>query len=1161
MPCVITHKGVQYTEPEFFAFLADGELDNLISQGIIDLAPKPKPETFQATLARFEQETVKDHIADFFGGGGKVRTSSFANFGDMNAIKGSIAGVVYMRKEGLPIDVLAADIARMPEFEGRDEHEIVEEIVSFIRDNPEGVRQYVKDRVQEQSQTLEEQADEYYSHMYGGLTPEMLDGLTEQQQDELLKESEQFDNWLSSISPEETDRIYSEYEAATNPEFIDSIINQSNEHTAKEGSTEKSDAGTKRTKKEKPKPEGSQEPVANARLQKEAMMQPWTTFKVKHPDISQQEYFDLRSRLTRDQVKVREQLKEKEKAVMDVLKPVDVKTEKQESIPEIQQSAVPVKGAFKNLFKGMNFLQDKWGKLVDSGENWLSGKVQQWATEQNTIKRSVAQSLTSWYNGLPRSSQDLTEKMNMKGSIKLAQHHMAKMIDQLRMLIDNNLESLERVHEAMDPDFYAEGNPDYKPITRDDLNGSEQSLYDTLRMVNDYVHDYNYGMGFIDDATYNKFKWKYIPRMYEPFEVPEDVQKAIEEGNHELKSKTSKLTLDFFKARKEIDKFKRDNILKDPIYSTAKRMMQTEVNAAIKGYIDYLVDKKPDLISTKPKDGFTQLSGKGYGALDGSYVANFIAEDFKGYFFGNELFNAVYDVTKLYDRNTLRQFFKKYHTVFSPVVQLGNATSNFVFAFSNGIDPVTFASNISTAVKELKNEGEVYELLLKRGILGTGIISSDLVPLVKSTKSAFEDANKSVTKKVVGALGKLDKAASDLYGATDDVAKVSAYLSLREYGYSEEEAIKRVYEGFQNYATVGKIWDMASKTPFIGNAFVKFQADLQRILKNAALKRPLTTAMYLGVIYAVAEMLSNMSGESDEDKELREARKYIPKIRLGLMDIPLVFMTPAGEVNLARYLSPYYIYDTGESESAVEDYSKLLPYQIQNINREEKGVSSLAPALSDPLLGVWWAALAADVDFRGKSIQNPEATKYRGTGISDAKRTQNAALYIARSQVPAFRLVNDLYLANRYGTDFYDRPKEPWQVLASTFVKIQGFPRNEYELIIDKEVKNNQYEMKGLQDQYREIRRAYEKDVEKYDKLLENKQINNVQHKNRTTSVFEKMTENQAANMEKQAAVQKKMNDFTSRYRKYFPAPVQTEQEDVESEPVEAEAVESEPVE
>ena len=795
----------------------------------------------------------------------------------------------------------------------------------------------------------------------------------------------------------------------------------------------------------------------------------------------------------------------------------------------VQAKILPVKEAISAVFKGLNVIQDKtMGKMVDHAETWLSGKIKQWSVNQNTALRTIGTGLTSYANGLPRNIQETANKKYLTGGIKFAQETMSRNIDALRKLIDNDLVSMERVHEVLDPDFYKEDKS--KVVTKyDDLNTSEKQLADTLRAMLDYVHNYNFAMGMIDVDTYNKFKGKYTPRLYESFEVPVEVQGAIEEHNNYI---SNKLITDIFKQRKEITDEMRKTILKDPIYATAKRMMQTEVNASVLSYLEN-VKKDPLLVSDVAQKGFSQLNGKGYGPLNGKFVADYIVEDLKGYFFANDGLDLIYNVFKVYDKIKLRQFFKKLHTVWEPAVQLGNFTSNFTFAFIGGLDPITYGGNLRKAAKEIKNKGPVYDLLVKSGIIGSDVLSSDLLPLTANTPTPVIKEQNAFMKVV----GKIDDFTMKLYEETDNNAKVAAYMGFREYGYSEPEAIRKVYESFQNYATVGKIWDAASKTPGVGNPYVKFQADLQRILKNAALKRPLTTAMYAGMIYGLSQVASSLSDEDDAHKALREGREYIPKMDFGIGSIPLTFKTPTGEVNLARYLSPYYITDIGGGEHPIEAWSKMLPYKFKYSEGPAKGILSWLPPFSadDPMVGVWYAALIGDKDFRGKSISDPLATRYTTSGLTDTERAMNSINYIMRSQIPYYDKAQDMYMATTGGTDFYGRQKNGLQTIISILVKTQDFGDTQYNEIIEKKLKGFQYKMSDLEQDAKDVDATIKKVLTKKADLLKNKVITKEQFDNMIIDELENQRKRKVGILEKQAKVQEEINKYLEQVKDFIP--------------------------
>ena len=147
-------------------------------------------------------------------------------------------------------------------------------------------------------------------------------------------------------------------------------------------------------------------------------------------------------------------------------------------------------------------------------------------------------------------------------------------------------------------------------------------MFDALRDINDQTHELNYAMDLIPEATYQKYKDNYIGRGYEVYEkAAEDIERRNFLG--------SKLDINIYKQRKEIDQWKIDNTVKDPIYLTVNRMIQTQRNAAVKSYSSF-ISKQNKLVSDVAKPGFTKLSGPVYGDLGGKYVLNYVAEDFKG---------------------------------------------------------------------------------------------------------------------------------------------------------------------------------------------------------------------------------------------------------------------------------------------------------------------------------------------------------------------------------------------------------------------------------------------------------------------------------------------------------------------------------------------------
>ena len=798
----------------------------------------------------------------------------------------------------------------------------------------------------------------------------------------------------------------------------------------------------------------------------------------------------------------------------------------------------------KVLINAMNPLTDLMGvvnraqeKFISSNvrkvEDIVSGLLNTWLESKNYFKRNAAQIATAIFNGIPRSQKILTGKLEMTGGMNKARHDAKKLLDQLYNLVGGDLDKLEQVHQMLDPDLYASlGKPPLGAVSRD-----VQLLHDELRGLLDDVHRRNFALGFIDQETYDKYNGTYTPRMYETNEIPDDVQQLLDD--QEKFNPVTQMETGQFKKRKDLEDLSqraKDDVLKDPVYSTVKRLMQLDQNAAIANYINQIISNSPNLVKDPasgdiPK-GYQLLSGKGYGKLNGKYVPNYIAEDFKGFFMLQNWLNKGYDFIKAYDKLAFRQFLKKSYTVFNPVVQLGNFISNFTFAFASGIDPVTFATNIPKAYKALKSEGAEFQTLLRAGILQSDTVVHDLIPL--KAKAGVLPKDQNIFMKAVR---KVDEKATEAYQMSDDLAKMNAYITFREQGFSQAQAIQKVYEGFQNYATVGKMWDAASKVPFVGPAFIKFQADLLRIIKNGVTKTPLTTAMYLASLNAVPQMLqmAGLADEEDEDKEaLRTGRDFIPKVPLGFTDIPLVYKTNFGEVNLARYLSPFYMFDTGDASSSMNLVKKLLPVGFISKQEAGKGNETTAPALADPLAGTLFEAMFGDTDFRGKSIKDPESTRYRGSGATVEEEIVNKATFLGRSWIPQGANIHDFYLSQKYGEDFYGRTRNTAQSLLNMVVKVQDWQDGDYKKTAVKKVDVELSRIKNLSDERKNIIANFGDKIKNANQDYYENRITKEQYERRISEFRSKAVKRLQGNAESIEDVYSELNEFVNKNSKFL---------------------------
>lgn len=756
-------------------------------------------------------------------------------------------------------------------------------------------------------------------------------------------------------------------------------------------------------------------------------------------------------------------------------------------------------------------LDDYWAeRIYDPIEKGVEKFVADLSKNQTDWKRVVGKGLTAWFNGLPKSNQDIANKMKMTGAQSKAILTSVEMAEGLKEMVANNPDKAKRVHQVLDSELYS----DLDAVTYEDLEQDEKDLYDALRKINDKTHETNYAMELIDKETYEKFKGKYIGRLYEMYEIPDNL------GMPELSTKG--LFTGMYKLRKEMDEWKQENRVEDPIYSTLKRWYQTQQNLAVQEYAN-IVASNPNHISEKELKGYTLLKGKRYGALDGKYVVDYITEDFQGFFYSNKLMTDAYEMLKTYDRWGPRQFYKKLHTVFSPTVQLGNFMSNFAFGFVSGIDPVSQLAMMPKAKEQMSTKGLVYQNLLDKGIIGSNLFKEDLTPANKTAESL------KIGKKETAWWNKLDQAAQDMYQGSDDIHKVAAYMNFLKQGYTEDQSIQKVFEGFQNYATVGKIWDVASKTPIWGNPYVKFQADLMRITKNAVGKRPLQTAAFLSVVKLGTLAASLLSGEDDEDRDVRETRPFVPKIPMLFDDISLGYKFGNQEYNFARFLSPLYEYDKGD-QSFIEKATGLTPFPFIEIEGSQMGSTSYSPEMSDVVFAPIIQAFIVDRDFRGKSVADPKATKYKSGGLGSTERILNRFNYIGRSMVPLFSNVEDLYLISEYGEDFYGRSKGYTEQLMSSFVKVRKFEDPDYIKTYEGTMKTEEFKLRRISNSIRDAKSSYKKSIKKANQKYKDNEISKENRDHRIALEAERYQSKFAEGMGEFVEIQEVLDGIAENY-------------------------------
>lgn len=632
-------------------------------------------------------------------------------------------------------------------------------------------------------------------------------------------------------------------------------------------------------------------------------------------------------------------------------------------------------------------------KVTNPLEEAAQRVIYKMQTSKNPIARATVKPLAGFTREAGTTKELLQAKRSMRGGIekgKLNREAIYELGDGF------SRESRERVWATLDPE-QAQKIGLEAPTQ---LSPEEIQLQTTLKEIIDSTTEGNLQRGLI--SVEQADKGDYLKRAYSVFEGDKVNSKAYQA--------TRKNLLDQYKGRKQITDELVDEAITDPVYLVAKKQAESEAAWAMHDYGSYLSEN--GFVSSTKRPGYRQLPNNPlYGPAAGQYVPINIAEDFTGFSYDTGIINAFNDVITAYDSLGIRRAKKELLTVFNPAVRAGNQFSNrAVFANMNGINPVQFQKNYLEAGKQIKAKGQYYREAVEQGLTGIDVTQADFHARIAQYGDDPNLAQKSLdwTKRS--------------YSAADDKARVAAYITWRKRGLSAEEAGRKVQRGFQDYKSVGFFYDMAAKTPIIGNAFVRFAGDAIRIAKNSAIDHPLRTVATIMLWSTFVDAMSKFSGESEQDKQTREDRFGAPKI--PFTDISMTVQTPIGEINVARFL-PFYQLNEIQGPLA-----RFLPIQADPTKPE---------GWQDPLLGQF-AQLAADKDFRGKSIKDPENTGQFSEPLSPEQERMNQARFLATQNLPLGREADSIISAATGQPDIYGKERSLGQAaLRAGGIKVEQF--------------------------------------------------------------------------------------------------------------------------
>lgn len=569
-------------------------------------------------------------------------------------------------------------------------------------------------------------------------------------------------------------------------------------------------------------------------------------------------------------------------------------------------------------------------------------------------------------------------------------------------------ESKARVYAALDPDQAAAlGMKKPKNLTSE-----EKILFDQLDAVRRDTTDKLLAAELITpEQAANK---SYLKREYSIFMDDPGYQQGMADTKGFLKKRKAGISDEVL-----------DTAITDPAYLAGKHQAEAQQALAVVDYSNKLAEM--GYVSDKPLKGYSQLPNtKLYGPAAGKWVPQSFAEDFTGFQYNSAMMSAVNDVLNAYDSLGVRKAKKELLTIFNPAVRLGNqATNRAVFSQFGGINPVQFNKEYLRAGSLIKNNSQYYKEAVQQGLMGTDITMADFGKRLLETTGDEGIARKGA------------QWAEKSYSGADDKAKLTAYKIWRDRGYSPEKAYSLTQRAFQDYRSVGFFYDLAAKTPLIGNAFVRFAGDAVRIAKNNAVDHPIRSAATIAMWANFVNIMSKLSGETPEDKQTREDRFGAPKV--PFTDISLTVQTPVGEVNLARFMPQYQLNDIGNP------LSRALPIGTSPLTLKDGKVGVNSQGLQDPLLGQI-AQVAIDQDFRGKSIRDPENTidelgnKKFNDQLPGQTQAANVARFLGTQNIPLGREA-DTILSSAMGVkDIYGKERSlPQAIGRAAGIKVEQF--------------------------------------------------------------------------------------------------------------------------
>jgi len=260
-------------------------------------------------------------------------------------------------------------------------------------------------------------------------------------------------------------------------------------------------------------------------------------------------------------------------------------------------------------------------------------------------------------------------------------------------------------------------------------------------------------------------------------------------------------------------------------------------------------------------------------------------------------------------------------TVFSVTTQFRNLLGGLQFGTANGLKPYEFSGAATTLKNQILKSGdatldELYEKYLKLGIINTNVRVGEFRSLLDTSYDTYTNPENLLKKlkldKVAKYGGKPIQFVEDLYVATDDLFKISAYnqeLDTLKKAFPdesidvlEEEAARKIRDTLPNYDRVPKGIKSLRNAPI--GSFVSFPAEVIRtsgniireasreitsgnsVLRARGLDRLGGFAVTNSAWYAAGSATAKLIGLNEEDQKAAQTLTETPWSK----DSPKIFL-------------------------------------------------------------------------------------------------------------------------------------------------------------------------------------------------------------------------------------------------------------------------------